>query len=120
MFLSGHFQEAEAPSILQPSSPRKAAAEIVLDSSRRRIRSFVNSPPPEIMSRVFTFGLPTTDLHEQLLEAALSLGAICRKWRCIAWTPPHLWRTISIIIPSLRYVLRLQITLHKLVNEWLE
>lgn len=111
MFPSGHFQEAEAPSILQPFSPRKEATEIVLEAQD----TLTHKLPPEIVSRVFTFCLPTTDL-EQLPEAALSLGAICRKCRCIARRSPRLWRTIFIIIPSFHYALRLQITLPKLVN----
>jgi len=115
MFPSSHFQEAEALSILQTSSPRKKATETAFDVQDM----LTHKLPPELVSQVFTFCLPMTDL-EQLPEAALSLGTFCREWCHLAWSSPRLWTTVSIVIPSLHYVQRLQTTLPKLVDEWLQ
>jgi hypothetical protein len=73
---------------------------------------FIHKLPPEIGSHIFRLSLPTLDFEEDIElwdEAAtfttrvLKLGAVCRKWRQLAWTTPDLWDTLFLTIqPSTR------------------
>ena len=86
---------------------------------------FIHRLPPEISSYIFRLCFPTLNFESSHLwnEAAaftgvLNLGAVCRKWRQLAWTTPHLWDTIFITIqPSTRR--SLAETLPDLLREWL-
>jgi hypothetical protein len=80
--------------------------------------------PPEIVSHIFTLCLPQVPpLHRQgkIQEewaAPLFLGAICRKWRHIAWSTPRLWTTVVVRVSS-RTAKQLGGSLPQLVTEWL-
>ena len=75
--------------------------------------------PLEIVSHIFTFCLPRVpQLHRQEWAVPLFLGAICRKWRHIAWSTPRLWTTVVVCVSS-RTVKQLGRSLPQLVTEWL-
>jgi len=87
---------------------------------------FIHKLPPEIGSYIFRLCLPTLDFEdtEEWIEAAtsttrvLGLGAVCRKWRHLAWATPDLWDTLFItILPSTRR--SLAEALPGLLREWL-
>jgi hypothetical protein len=87
---------------------------------------FIHKLPPEIGSHIFHLCLPTLDFEdiEIWTEAAtlstrvLKLGAVCRKWRQLAWTTPDLWDTLFLSIPpSTRR--SLSESLPDLLREWL-
>ena len=64
---------------------------------------FIHKLPPEIGSHIFRFCLPTFDLGRWRSAArftrVLRLGAVCRKWRQLAWATPELWDTLYRTIP---------------------
>jgi len=86
---------------------------------------FIHKFPPEIGSYIFRLCLPTLNFDDIRLwtEAmtstrALRLGAVCQKWRQLAWTTPDLWDTIHLTIkPSMK--LSLAESLPDLLHEWL-
>jgi hypothetical protein len=75
---------------------------------------FVHKLPPEIASHILHLSLPTLnngiedpkDIHKQWSiirkgwAAPLKLGAVCRKWRQLAWATPNLWTTLYIRIKA--------------------
>jgi len=80
--------------------------------------------PPEIISHIFTLCLPwVPPLHDHYRiqeewAIPLFLGAICRKWRHVAWSTPRLWTTVVVRI-SPRTAKQLRGSLPQFVNEWL-
>jgi len=86
---------------------------------------FIHKFPPEIGSYIFRLCLPTLhfDNIQLWIEAmtstrALRLGAVCQKWRQLAWTTPDLWDTIYLTIrPSMKR--SLAESLPDLLHEWL-
>jgi hypothetical protein len=86
---------------------------------------FIHKLPPEISSHIFRLCLPTLDFDDFDLwtEAATStrvlrLGAVCRKWRHLAWATPNLWDTLYLTIhPSTER--SLAESLPDLLHEWL-
>ncbi|KAF8956461.1 hypothetical protein BDZ97DRAFT_187803 [Flammula alnicola] len=100
-------------------------AELVI--KRRSIMSQVNQNhdptihrlPHELASHIFTLSIPMLMSHRKnykksLLCAPLILGAVCLKWRQIAWSTPHLWTKISINLLPQKFPQRGQ-----LAQEWL-
>jgi hypothetical protein len=68
---------------------------------------FMHKLPPEIGSYIFRLCFPTLDYEEIHLwykqwewVGALKLGAVCRRWRQLAWTTPDLWDTLFLTIKS--------------------
>ena len=87
---------------------------------------FIHKLPPEIGSHIFYLCLPSLDSHESDLWSAqeaewnvpLRLGAVCRKWREVAWATPNLWvAPLLEIKPSTAY--SLANSLPSLFREWL-
>ena len=86
---------------------------------------FIHKLPPEIGSHIFYLCFPTLDFEDIQLwrEAAtftraLRLGAVCRKWRQLAWATPDLWDTLYLrISPSMKR--SLAESLPGLLREWL-
>jgi hypothetical protein len=80
---------------------------------------FIHKLPPEIGSQIFCLCMPTLYLTDGGSSQALRLGAVCRKWRELAWATPNLWETLLIMaIPStLRTLAR---SLPGLISEWLD
>jgi len=65
---------------------------------------FIHKLPPEIGFHIFHLCLPTLNLEPIFSEPArkaffriLRLGAVCRKWRQLAWATPNLWEILSIV-----------------------
>ena len=65
---------------------------------------FIHKLPPEIGSHIFYLYLPTFYPRQTFSARALKaffrvlrLGAVCRKWRQLAWATPNLWETLSIV-----------------------
>jgi hypothetical protein len=87
---------------------------------------FIHKLPLEIGSHIFRLCLPTLDFEDVQLwkEAAtftrvLRLGAVCRKWRELAWATPDLWDTLYLrISPSMKH--SLAESLPGLLREWLD
>ncbi|KAF8971917.1 hypothetical protein BDZ97DRAFT_1153800 [Flammula alnicola] len=81
--------------------------------------SIIHRLPQEIASHIFTFSVPTFKAHprkfkKSVVSAPLTLGAICQRWRQIAWSTPHLWTTICINLLPRKFPQRGQ-----LAYEWL-
>ncbi|PPQ73342.1 hypothetical protein CVT26_015313 [Gymnopilus dilepis] len=53
--------------------------------------SITDRLPPEILSDIFICYVAS---HLSQTESPLKLGAICQRWRQIAWTRPDLWATL--------------------------
>jgi len=80
--------------------------------------------PPEIVSSIFLFYVSSvpkktpgplpwnTPRHKS--SGPLILGAVCRKWREIAWSTPQLWSSISLYLSSKSFSSNLRIA-----QEWL-
>ena len=86
---------------------------------------FIHKLPPEIGSHIFRLSLPTLDFEDVYLwdkpaafTTVLRLGAVCQKWRQLAWATPDLWDTLYLRIPS--WIKRPLIPwLPDLLREWL-
>ena len=86
---------------------------------------FIHKFPPEIGSYIFRLCFPILYFEDIRLWAkattytrALRLGAVCRKWRQLAWTTPDLWDTLYLTIqPSMKR--SLAESLPGLLHEWL-
>ena len=52
--------------------------------------------PPEFLSNIFQFFISSDSDCERNPNSSLILGAICGRWRAIAWSTPCLWSSISI------------------------
>jgi len=104
---------------------------------------FIHKFPPEIGSHIFHLSLPASPpkitpcsfrpasilsngaYEKAILESwsdrnsvILGLGAVCRKWRQLAWETPDLWDTLYLAIgPSMRRSLAQ--SLPGLLSEWL-
>ena len=67
---------------------------------------FIHKFPPEISSHIFRLCFPTLDFEDldiwnkaAAFTRVLSLGAVCQKWRQLAWATPDLWDTLYVRIP---------------------
>jgi hypothetical protein len=86
---------------------------------------FIHTFPPEIGSYIFRLCLPTLDLgnffpwpEQKEVTGALRLGAVCRKWRQLAWTTQNLWEILYLHIgPSTTNALAKSFP--GLLQEWL-
>jgi len=86
---------------------------------------FIHKLPVEISSHIFRLCLPTLDyegpdpwFEQWEWVEALRLGAVCRKWRQVAWATPDLWDTLCLTIePSMKCALAQ--SLPGLLREWL-
>jgi len=71
--------------------------------------------PPEVLSNIFQFFVSSDSDSEQCKpHSPLILGAICGRWRTIAWSTPRLWDSISINFNTSSLGDKLQ-----LAREWL-
>jgi hypothetical protein len=86
---------------------------------------FIHKLPPEIGSHIFRLFFPTLDFEDELIwirvatpTKVLRLGAVCRKWRQLAWATPDLWDTLYLkISPSMKR--SLAESLPGLLRKWL-
>ena len=85
---------------------------------------FIHKLPPEIGSHIFHLSLPTFDpsvyshYAQTELPQVLRLGAVCRKWRQLAWATPNLWEILSINTSS-EIMHTMAGSWPGLINEWL-
>ena len=94
-----------------------------LQSKRRALRTVMNENhdhllhkfPPEIISLIFIrYAPPSAHREKKKRSTPLRLGAVCRKWRQLAWATPQLWSSLVV-----------QVTdpgedAPRLITEWLE
>ena len=67
----------------------------------RSLLSPIHHVPSDILQEIFTACLPAA--HNPVLsrnEAPLLLTRVCKSWRNIMFSTPHLWSSIHIPIPS--------------------
>ncbi|KDR78587.1 hypothetical protein GALMADRAFT_266050 [Galerina marginata CBS 339.88] len=72
--------------------------------------------PPEVAGSIFRFCMPENDAlaacnreEKGILRAPLTLGAVCRGWRQLAWSIPHLWNTLAIHLKTLKHTTQCEI-----------
>jgi hypothetical protein len=97
---------------------------------RLRVNHFHNQKfrqtPPEVVSYIFSFYVSSVQLEQPVgpprwcrpskhkLSGPLVLGAVCRKWREIAWSTPRLWSSIIISLSPKSFSSKLAVA-----REWL-
>jgi len=99
----------------------KAKRRVLATTMNANHDPFIHKLPPEIGSHIFYLSMPSIDSsiwdpwEPQIL---LKLGAVCRKWRQLAWATPNLWVALRLEIkPSTP--LSLAESLPDLLREWL-
>jgi hypothetical protein len=94
-----------------------------LQSRRRALRTVMNEYhdhlihkfPPEIASHIFIqYAPPSVCYDKEDRSTPLLLGAVCRKWRQLAWATPQLWSSLVVELTGPR-----EHSL-QLITEWLE
>ena len=72
--------------------------------------------PPEIASHIFTqYSSPSVSINKNYKIRLLYLGAVCQKWRQLAWATPELWTSLCISFGG-----KYDDDQPQLVTEWLE
>ena len=104
--------------------------EIRIEKRRRALRTamnenhdpFIHKFPPEIASQIFIqYAPPSALFDEDERSTPLYLGAVCQKWRQLAWATPQLWSSSLIgFRANGRYSTSNESDLLQLVAEWLE
>jgi len=102
----------------------KAKRRVLATTINANHDPFIHKLPPEIGSHIFYLCLPSLDTPMststpgQEWKRPLKLGAVCRKWRQLAWATPNLWSTLLLKIkPSTPR--SLAESLPDLLREWL-
>ena len=94
-----------------------------LQSKRRALRTvmnenhdhFIHKFPPEIASHIFIqYAPPSVCREKKERSTPLRLGAVCRKWRQLAWATPQLWSSLVVEFKAPGE------HLPQLIAEWLE
>ena len=61
---------------------------------------FIHKFPPEVASHIFIqYSPPSERFDRPHRNSPLYLGAVCQKWRQLAWATPQLWSSFQICIP---------------------
>jgi hypothetical protein len=104
--------------------------EIKIEKKRRALRTamnenhdpFIHKFPPEIASHIFIqYALPHALFAEDERSTPLYLGAVCQKWRQLAWATPQLCSSSLIGFRTKgRYSTSNGSDLLQLVTEWLD
>jgi hypothetical protein len=104
--------------------------EIKIEKKRRALRTamnenhdpFIHKFPPEIASHIFIqYAPPHALFAEDERSTPLYLGAVCQKWRQLAWATPQLWSSSLIGFHAKgRYSTSNGSDLLQLVTEWLD
>ena len=77
---------------------------------------FIHKFPPEIASHIFTqYSSPRVSINKIYKIRLLYLGAVCQKWRQLAWATPELWTSLCISFGG-----KYDDDQPQLVTEWLE
>jgi hypothetical protein len=94
-----------------------------IDLMRRALRTVMNENhdhlisrfPPEIASHIFIqYAPPSALFYKNNRSTPLYLGAVCQKWRQLAWATPQLWSSLLVGSSSSGS------DLPQLIAEWLE
>jgi len=100
-----------------------------IHAKRRSLRTVMNENhdhlihklPPEISSQIFIqyYAMsPKFEIHDKYdRKKLLYLGAVCQKWRQLAWSTPELWTSVSL---GDRDIYRWSNRTEKLLIGWLE
>ena len=76
----------------------KAAQQSLISDINFRHSSFIRDIPNEIVRLIFTFCHDPTPRRNKKSQSRgfcmLRLGAVCQKWREIAWATPEFWTTL--------------------------
>jgi hypothetical protein len=94
-----------------------------LQTRRRALRTVMNENhdclihkfPPEIASHIFIqYAPPSVSREKKERTTPLHLGAVCQKWRQLAWATPQLWSSLVVefTVPGEHLL--------QLIAEWLE
>jgi hypothetical protein len=90
--LEQQFKELET-SMEKIHIKRRALRTVMNQNHDRLIHRF----PPEIASRIFFYySLVSMCLDSYTKTNTLFLGAVCQKWRQLAWATPEVWTSIHI------------------------
>lgn len=95
---------------------KRRALRTVMNENHDR---FIHRFPPEIASQIFIQCCPSSaffDKWEATRSRRLCLGAVCQRWRQLAWATPELWTSLRIALPPFQN----NEELLQLVSEWLE
>ena len=104
----------ELESMIDKIHIRRSELRTAMNENHDRL---ISKFPPEIASHIFTqYSPPSTFSKEFGYDNPLYLGAVCQKWRQLAWATPELWTSLH-IVPHEKYCLG---DLPKLATEWLE
>ncbi|KAJ7194852.1 hypothetical protein GGX14DRAFT_207748, partial [Mycena pura] len=104
-------EDSDAPkSYLQDEQQTRGTTQALRES----IDCHIHTVPPEIMTEIFLHCIPDGPQDPSSSVPPMSLCAVCRQWRDIAWHTPALWNTLSIKwrFPDNR-------DLHHLVKWWI-
>ncbi|KAH7915221.1 hypothetical protein BJ138DRAFT_1109899 [Hygrophoropsis aurantiaca] len=95
------------------------AAEI--SSHLNAMLSLARRLPPEIVAMIFAFCCPPDKPSESPVHALLRLGQICRAWRDVLCSTPHLWSSLVIHFPiTAVYRAELVEKVLSTIHTWLE
>ncbi|KAF8962860.1 hypothetical protein BDZ97DRAFT_1823158 [Flammula alnicola] len=76
--------------------------------------------PPEIVAEIFAITCHATsykfqaDTRRHKRTTPLILGSVCREWRELVWSTPHIWSHVPLVLSSSRYD-----TQTELLRDWL-
>jgi hypothetical protein len=101
-----------------------------LQGRRRKLRTTMNANhdpfvlklPPEVASHIFLLSMGERDTREVSgdgLPTPFLLGAVCRGWRHLARSTPHLWSRLAFVLPKSKKSTIMK-SLPHLVTDWLE
>lgn len=79
-----------------PNRRKDSQRDMVLHSSTTRL-------PPEVLARIFHFYLPSSDermFASPSAQRTSCLAQVCRPWKTIVESDPHLWTSIHFYFPS--------------------
>ncbi|CAA7265055.1 unnamed protein product [Cyclocybe aegerita] len=57
---------------------------------------FTHRLPPEVASHIFVLAVADAETLQDQHRAPLTLGAVSRRWRQIAWSTPRLWTEVPV------------------------
>jgi len=114
MALEKEIQELEIA--IEKIHTRRRALRTTMNKNHDRL---IPKFPPEIISHIFIQYSPPSEFFG-IYDGnnPLNLGAVCQKWRELAWATPNLWTSLR-IAPLEKYKSNLD-DLPQLVKEWLE
>ena len=114
--------EAEVVVVSQTLASLTERVQILKSRINQLYSPFVRLLPPEIISEIFTFCIPSFEhpsddspIQTMGTSIPLRLGAVCLSWRRTAWGTPNLWSTVTLHITS---AIKLNSRVH-LLDEWL-